>query len=470
MSMVTWFFVFIILGFGFFAGIYFRKAYSNDSRINPLLLENIPNIFTTLGIFGTFVGIFFGLLKFDVYNIDGSIPQLLEGLKTAFITSILGIFGSMISARFIEHWLNKKDNQAGVNDEIGLLKSLNSNFSSFKENQHQQMDALLNSILGDADGSLGTQLTKLRSTIRDSFSEQGQLLQTIQSNLGDDSETSLLTQLQRLREEQFEIARENKTMISSINDVLIDSREYIGKKFEEFGELLERSNTEALVKAIENVIGGFNERLNELIERLVKENFEELNASVQRLNEWQQKNKEQVEQLISQFEQVAENLSVSSETLEKVSRSTTQLVDDEGRLTRLIKELEDVMVENTMFKDSVAKLTDSSEKMNQSTVNLQNWMETQSDLAEKIEQLVINLKEIEKLREKSGEFWSDIREQFSKGIEVIEEGNEALVKKVNTMDDAFYDRMNSVFEGLDKVLQNMVMNYADRLNRIINPN
>ena len=50
-------------------------------------LHSMSGLTTTLGIFGTFVGIFIGLLGFDVNDITSSVPQLLGGLKTAFLIS-----------------------------------------------------------------------------------------------------------------------------------------------------------------------------------------------------------------------------------------------------------------------------------------------------------------------------------------------------------------------------------------------
>ena len=55
-----------------------------------------PTLLTTIGILGTFTGVVFGLWHFDVNNIDQSIPGLLEGLKTAFITSVAGMALSVI--------------------------------------------------------------------------------------------------------------------------------------------------------------------------------------------------------------------------------------------------------------------------------------------------------------------------------------------------------------------------------------
>ena len=51
-----------------------------------------PTLLTTLGILGTFLGVAIGLLDFDANRVEASVPALLEGLKLAFVTSIVGIF------------------------------------------------------------------------------------------------------------------------------------------------------------------------------------------------------------------------------------------------------------------------------------------------------------------------------------------------------------------------------------------
>jgi hypothetical protein len=68
---------------------------------------------------GTFLGIVLGLWEFDTHNIVDSVPFLLEGLKLAFITSIMGIglsvFLSLAEARAEKS--EKKD------DPLSLLLS-----------------------------------------------------------------------------------------------------------------------------------------------------------------------------------------------------------------------------------------------------------------------------------------------------------------------------------------------------------
>lgn len=54
-----------------------------------------PSILTSVGIFGTFLGVALGLSEFDTNAVEDSVPELLEGLKTAFWTSIAGLMGAL---------------------------------------------------------------------------------------------------------------------------------------------------------------------------------------------------------------------------------------------------------------------------------------------------------------------------------------------------------------------------------------
>jgi hypothetical protein len=68
------------------------------------------SIIVSIGIFGTFVGIVVGLVNFDTSNIVASVPSLLEGLKFAFITSIIGM-GLSILLSVLQAQPEVKDNQ-----------------------------------------------------------------------------------------------------------------------------------------------------------------------------------------------------------------------------------------------------------------------------------------------------------------------------------------------------------------------
>ncbi|MBT4137756.1 MAG: hypothetical protein HOE48_07570, partial [Candidatus Latescibacteria bacterium] len=83
-------FVYTIIGLIIFIGLG-GAGYRLWFRRSTQLVQLAPNATVSLGIFGTFVGVYIGLKGFDVQDISASIPLLLDGLKTAFMTSIWGI-------------------------------------------------------------------------------------------------------------------------------------------------------------------------------------------------------------------------------------------------------------------------------------------------------------------------------------------------------------------------------------------
>ncbi len=70
-----------------------------DIHIHKRLLEMVPDIFTSLGILGTFIGLVWGLKNFEPTNYEAmttSVSSLVDGIKVAFLTSIYGIAFSII--------------------------------------------------------------------------------------------------------------------------------------------------------------------------------------------------------------------------------------------------------------------------------------------------------------------------------------------------------------------------------------
>jgi len=70
-----------------------------DIHVHKRLLEMVPDIFTSLGILGTFVGLVWGLKDFnptDYAGMTSSVASLVDGIKVAFLTSIYGISFSIV--------------------------------------------------------------------------------------------------------------------------------------------------------------------------------------------------------------------------------------------------------------------------------------------------------------------------------------------------------------------------------------
>lgn len=468
LEIIPWIPLFVTL---IWATIYTIKSSSDFEKSNSLYLESIPNLFTTVGVLGTFIGISIGLWNFDTNGIEDSISDLLIGLRAAFFTSIAGIVLSIIFSKWIDAISFK--NTEGISSETDPIVLLSKNLIDLK-----------NAIAGDSDQSIASQLIKLRSENRDFFQDNLKINKAIAESLVGEEDSSLSNILYRLRDD-LNTANKELSDINSISKAIDSNSSELLKSFEnnnqtlneikstqeasvtnvneklsEFVSLLEKSQTEALVKAIEQVIGGFNERLNELIERLVKENFEELNNSVNALNQWQKENKEQVQSLTDQFIQVSENLGVTEKSLENMSKATNELVKDEGRLAELIIELQKVLTEETKFKESIEALNKTTEQLEDSSDKLSAWSENHKDLVEKVDGLIVALEEIERLRDNTDGFFDDIKNKLTEAVGVIAEGNERLQDDINAIEDSFNTRMDKSFRSLDQVLQAMVTEYA----------
>lgn len=103
--------------------------------------------YTTLGMLGTFAGIALGLFFFDSSNINNSIPQLLSGLKFAFVTSIVGLICSIWHTKSSKNWDVTEDNPTD-----DLLKTIAKNIKVLGEDKESSIIGqikLLRSDFGD---------------------------------------------------------------------------------------------------------------------------------------------------------------------------------------------------------------------------------------------------------------------------------------------------------------------------------
>lgn len=79
-------------------------------KIKIEVLNTIPNILTSVGILGTFVGLSVAIINFNATSsesIRNSINILLQGMGTAFFTSVLGMFCSSVFLWIERSWINK---------------------------------------------------------------------------------------------------------------------------------------------------------------------------------------------------------------------------------------------------------------------------------------------------------------------------------------------------------------------------
>lgn len=140
MSIEIIFGIAIILIVAVWAGIYINKRTKENN--NEHLFDFIPHLFPTLGILFTFLGIAIGLWNFDSNDIEKSIPELMTGLKTAFLVSIFGVallvcfsFWTNIKKKKLEEGVLSEETQA-INKLIVAINELRNDLASTDENKN----------------------------------------------------------------------------------------------------------------------------------------------------------------------------------------------------------------------------------------------------------------------------------------------------------------------------------------------
>ena len=591
--------------------LYINRVSGNNTLIEKRrLINQFPSSISTLGVLFTFIGITVGLVGFDTSDLDSSIPLLLDGLKTAFVTSILGMLGSMVLSNIINSKFDNTDKGVSdINIAAGLItKSLSdmssANIESLKlllqqqekqlklvelihndnseiinilsESSNSQYNEILletNSILkelsatvvsikddfvafklsgandlksiqttikrisedtanissindnvisslkalGNLDASeqhvseeidklglvLKTEVSELNAVVKTQFSELSAFIDKINTKIADDilHKLELIENGGNRTNDILKGISEETDKMSSINENVISSLEALGNldaseqhvseeidklgikigdnistivtkmnetnmlltsKLEDVTNLLEKNDMEQLSLYMKKFASDFQNQMNALFNKLVSDNFKELNKSIEILCSWQQENKDMIKTLTSQYKQMADNFEDTSTALSDVEDCTRQLVDDGGKLSALILALNQVLLEDKNFVVAISRLKEAAEinksnsiTLNQSASNLNSWITSQKDFVSGVKKLVDKLDEISRFRDYNSAFWKDTKNKFNEGIDILNEGNEKMNNQIAEIDKHFYARLNTTLANLDACIQAM---------------
>lgn len=334
--------VWIIGGLGIFLAAKKDKEKSNACG----------SIAMAIGVLGTFIGISDGLSEFNVDEISASIPGLLDGMKFAFETSILGMLISIV---------------------LRVLNEIIEKFTVTKEDEEvDNVEDLFNGLLSEMK-SLNYTLQKNQDKTDDVVLKLGKVFEENQNKLN--SELKSLND--SLNEKQDILIDEFRGLNTSLNkkqDILIN-------EFREFGESMAHNNTTALIEALEGVIKEFNNNLTEQF----GENFKELNLAVSKLLEWQEYYKETVEVNTKQLKITVDSIKSIDNALNNISNSSDSLI----RTSESVNEsLRQVALSQDEVRSGVSLITDVSNQAKESIPSLNNYFEAaNNNLVKSIEVL-----------------------------------------------------------------------------------
>lgn len=445
-------------------------ANKNSFWNNSYIFDSIPPVFPTLGIFCTALGITIGIWDFNTTDIQSSIPKLLKGLRLAFIATMAGIIGLIIFQKIIAIIQKQIDDNPNrprkQTDELSAIAELAFSIDELKNDNQKQIERLIQSFGTDLENKVASNLNILQKEIINLqiAHKDGQTITTnglaLINTTTNQSRIDLIEQVQNLREEQKSTSEKANRNTDEIIKAMSENNKLTAKKFDEFSELLRKNNTEALVEVMKRATEQFNEQMSELIDRLVKENFAELNNSVKSLNDWQKQNKEQIQKLTEQFQQTSEMFTISASTLRQVADNTKALVDDDSKLSILISELKRVMIEDGKFQEITNKLTttintlaNTTESFDETTSKLNDWVKTEKNFKEAAQILITKLEEF---RDFNGEVWDKYRKEMSKAVSIVKDTSTRLGEDLDNINAEFYERLNDTLNNLDQCIQRFV--------------
>lgn len=251
--------------------------------------------------------------------------------------------------------------------------------------------------------------------------------------------------------------------VDEIETKMAETNQLLTAKFDEFSELLKKSNTEALVEVMKKVTEEFQKQMNLLISKLIQENFEQLNASVERLNQWQEENKAMIASLTKQYKDMATSFEGTSTTLETVGKDTKQLVSDGGKLQQIIDTLSKVMIDDKKFVEISTNLSDTAELTKQnmiqfdtSTKTLNEWVRKQRNFVDGVQKLIEKLEELNKIKDYNEQFWKGTKKSLEEGVGYISQGSKTLNQQLTELDRQFYARLSTTLAELDTCIQAMI--------------
>ena len=272
-------------------------------KVSQSFVKHAPHFMTSLGVLGTFSGIVVGLMAFDPKHIDESITFLLAGLKTAFLTSLVGMFAS-IAFKVALPFLDKKETvkASGENEILAVMRQ-----------QLEAMNLLLNAVSEKEISNISSQLSRINETLNSIKTDVCGTLFTLRQDVNDAT---------RKGQSEWVIHhQENKKSYNTqleIQKTQIEISEILWVKMNEFRDILSQSASEQVILALKTVITSFNDTFTEQF----GENFKHLDASVGKLLEWQNSYAHQLEEMANKYQMGVESISTTAHTLGTICEYT----------------------------------------------------------------------------------------------------------------------------------------------------
>ena len=228
-----------------------------------------------------------------------------------------------------------------------------------------------------------------------------------------------------------------------------DSLKSIKSAFTGFAEQMAKNNTEALIKAVEQVMKDFNTKINNNL----GDAFKSLNSSVENLVKWQTQYKDHLENLTGQIKNAISGIKDSDQALKNISESMKTLPESTNELKELSlylgilskeheKHLNDLDNKLSAFADMKDKAINAmphiEENLNSLTVGLKS----------NISNVITDIEKSSKIMEES------VKDQQSNVTLLVEGVKDNIIKSTDGIEVSVNKTLSSIENNIELINKN----------------
>lgn len=415
-----------------------------DLHIHKRLLEMVPDILTSLGILGTFVGLVWGLKNFnpnDYAAMTSSVASLVDGIKVAFLTSIYGIALSIV------YTYGMKSEYSSLTENLqGFLDRFHAYVMPTAENESRNLLVSSQKIQTEAMNKMAEQFSvqmadSFEKVITPTFRKMNDsldMLVTSVTRCQQDAVKEILDGFMKEMHNSFQLQfKDFNEALNQLKKAQKENADYTATLYQTMSTQLSDNylQQERVMKDAVTELGNLQNRYLTTANRIVQDN--------QNIQKMQQQDYQHVTEYLKEAEQSAAKFWVAcNQTMKRYVEAATAGMENAGQSSQASAEV--LKANRQLIQDFDTKMQEFSQyqKLSYQTMEQVRRLLTDVSLSGKDLQLQsgrvdsisqkASVDKIQRLLEEQGEAQRELLEDISKNIrelsKVAQKGKFSLFK------------------------------------------
>lgn len=399
-----------------------------DLHIHKRLLEMVPDILTSLGILGTFVGLVWGLKNFnpnDYAAMTSSVASLVDGIKVAFLTSIYGIALSIV------YTYGMKSEYSSLTENLqGFLDRFHAYVMPTAENESRNLLVSSQKIQTEAMNKMAEQFSvqmadSFEKVITPTFRKMNDsldMLVTSVTRCQQDAVKEILDGFMKEMHNSFQLQfRDFNEALNQLKKAQKENADYTATLYQTMSTQLSDNylQQERVMKDAMTELGNLQNRYLTTANRIVQDN--------QNIQKMQQQDYQHVTEYLKEAEQSAAKFWVAcNQTMKRYVEAATAGMENAGQSSQASAEV--LKANRQLIQDFDTKMQEFSQyqKLSYQTMEQVRRLLTDVSLSGKDLQLhsgrmdsvsqKASVDKIQKLLEEQGEAQKELLEDISRNI------------------------------------------------------